>query len=264
MGQDIQKGTIYAEGGVGGAGTVNADNLNAHVDEARIKASFISGKSLRDPGTLSDSIVVEADGVLYRETFQQVIDLINQAIRLPIGVIVDFAGTNPPGGWLMCFGQLVSRTTYSDLFDVIGTTWSAGDGSSTFGIPDLRGRVVAGRDDMGGTAAGRLTSSYLTNPTIVGGAGGTEAYILQTGHLPAHTHTASSSGATQINTTTIEGGTTQGLQGGGSFAGRVMIQRGSNEWGVAVTTTVNASTGGGSGHGNVQPTAIVNKIIRYQ
>lgn len=268
MGQDIQKGTTYAEGGVGGAGTVNAENLNAHVDEARIKASFISSKSLRDPGSLSDAIVVEAGGVLYRETFQQVIDLIAANIKLPVGVIVDFAGTSPPGGWLLCFGQLVSRTTYSDLFAVIGTTWSAGDGVSTFGIPDLRGRVGAGRDDMGGTGAGRLTTLAITDPNVLNGQGGVQTVTLTTAHIPAHSHTAtsSSSGSSAINSCSVEGGGTQGLEGAGSFAGRVMITRGANEWPVAVstTTTVNNSTGGDQPHNNLPPTVIVNKIIRYQ
>lgn len=263
MGQDIQKGTIYAEGGVGGAGTVNADNLNAHVDEARIKASFISGKSLRDPGTLSDSIVVEAGGVLYRETFQQVVDLISAAITIPVGVIMDFAGASPPGGWLMCFGQAVSRLTYSELFNVIGIAYGSGNGVDTFNLPDLRGRVAAGKDDMGGTPAGRLTTTTLDG-TILGQGGGSQTHVLTVGQLAAHAHTASSSGASAINSCSAEGGGSQGLTASGSFNGRVMITRGSNEWPVAVTTTVNNNTGGGGAHPNVQPTVIVNKIIRYQ
>lgn len=267
MGQDLQKGTTYAEGGVGGSGSVNAANLNAHVDEARIKASFISSKSLRDPGSLSDSIVVEAGGVLYRETFQQVIDLISVAVTIPVGVIMDFAGANPPGGWLMCFGQALSRTTYADLFNVIGTTWGTGDGSTTFNLPDMRGRVAAGRDDMGGTSSGRLTTTTIINPNVVSSFGGAEIITLTGTQVPAHTHpaTSSSSGTIAINSCSAEGGTTQGLTASGSFTGRVMITRGSPEYAVTVntSTTVNANTGGGA-HPNVQPTVIVNKIIRYQ
>lgn len=75
------------------------------------------------------------------------------------GVVHDFAGTVAPQGWLMCFGQAVSRTTYANLFAKIGTTYGAGDGSSTFNLPDARGRVSAGKDNMGGTTAGRLTTA---------------------------------------------------------------------------------------------------------
>jgi microcystin-dependent protein len=244
MGADIQKGTIYAEGGVGGAGTVNADNLNAHVDEARIKASFISGKTLRDPGSLSDSIVVEAGGVLYRETFQQVIDLIGQAIRIPIGVIMDFAGTSPPGGWLLCFGQLVNRTTYSDLFDVIGTTYSAGDGVTTFGIPDLRGRVAAGKDNMGGTAANRLQTAWGVDGATLGAGGGTQSHQLTVAQLAAHSHPPLS-------------GQTAFLTNGAGGAGFTI----SGTWG---STNPTGTTGGDQAHPNVQPTVVVNKIIRCQ
>ena len=256
MGNDIQKGTTYAEGGVGGAGQVNADNLNAHVDEARIKASFVSSKSLRDPATLSDSIVVESGGVLYRETFQQVVDLISNALTIPIGVIMDFAGTNPPGGWLLCFGQLVDRTTYSDLFAVIGTTYSVGDGVTTFGIPDLRGRVAAGKDNMGGTAAGRLTSTTLDG-TILGQGGGSQTHALTTAQLASHTHTVPDHSHTYTVTNIQNIGVT-GPGGSNVNSGSGVTSTG----GSGAFATVAA--GSGTAHPNVQPTVIVNKIIRYQ
>jgi microcystin-dependent protein len=87
---------------------------------------------------------------------------------VPIGVVNPFAGATAPSGWLLCFGQTVSRTQYSGLFLTIGTTYGAGDGSTTFALPDLRGRTIAGEDDMGGTAANRLTSggSGITGTTV--------------------------------------------------------------------------------------------------
>ncbi len=72
------------------------------------------------------------------------------------GEIKPFAGMAAPAGYLLCFGQAISRTAYVGLFTVLGTTYGAGDGSTTFNLPDLRGSVVAGKDDMGGSAAGRL------------------------------------------------------------------------------------------------------------
>jgi microcystin-dependent protein len=261
VGQDIQKGTIYAEGGVGGAGTVNADNLNAHVDEARIKASFISGKSLRDPGSLSDSIVVEAGGVLYRETLQQVIDLINTTIQglLPIGTIVDFAGANAPNGWLLCFGQLVSRTTYSDLFDMIGTTYSVGDGVSTFGIPDLRGRLAAGKDDMGGTAAGRVTSPSTINGSALGAAGGTQTQTMTIAQMPVHAHTVPDHNHTYTTWTTYQSMRSDIAQQACVYWPSMTT---ANTGGSGTFSTTNQ--GSGSAHPNLQPTIILNKIIRCQ
>lgn len=84
---------------------------------------------------------------------------LNRGIQLAIGitgVIFDFAGSTAPDGFIMCYGQAISRTTYAALFAVIGVTFGPGDGSTTFNVPDLRGRVIAGKDDMGGTAASRL------------------------------------------------------------------------------------------------------------
>ena len=77
----------------------------------------------------------------------------------PTGTVVPFAGPSAPTGWLFCFGQTVSRTTYAALFAALGTTYGAGDGSTTFVLPDLRGRLPSGKDDMGGTAASRLTTA---------------------------------------------------------------------------------------------------------
>src|SRR5690606_12877743 len=82
---------------------------------------------------------------------------VDAASGVPIGTVADFAGTSAPAGWLLCYGQAVSRTTYAALFAVLGTTYGAGNGSSTFNLPDCRGRVVAGKDNMGGASANRLT-----------------------------------------------------------------------------------------------------------
>ena len=71
----------------------------------------------------------------------------NKAVPvLPTGSVIPFAGKTAPTGWRMCQGQAVSRTTYAQLFSVIGTTFGSGDGSTTFNLPDLRGRVAVGVD----------------------------------------------------------------------------------------------------------------------
>ena len=77
---------------------------------------------------------------------------------VPIGAILAYSGASAPTGWVLCDGAAISRTTYATLFANIGTNFGAGDGSTTFNVPDLRGRVLVGKDDMGGVAASRVTS----------------------------------------------------------------------------------------------------------
>jgi microcystin-dependent protein len=100
---------------------------------------------------------------------------------------------------LLCFGQAVSRTTYSALFTIVSTTYGAGDGSTTFNLPDLRGRTVAGLDNMGGTAASRLTNaiSGLTGTTL-GAVGGDQRLQLHQ-HANTLTNNAVTSGAGSIH-----------------------------------------------------------------
>ena len=103
------------------------------------------------------------------------------SVVAPIGAVVTYAGNVAPSGWLLCYGQAVSRTTYAKLFVVCGTKYGAGNGSSTFNLPDLRGRRPFGKDDMGGSARGGKeinTSTYdtasITDPasTTLGGTPG--------------------------------------------------------------------------------------------
>lgn len=106
---------------------------------------------------------------------------------LPSGVMIDFAGTTAPGGWLMCDGAAVSRTVYAALFTAIGTAYGTGDGSTTFNLPDYRGRFPRYMDNMGTVAgaASRDTGRVL---------GAAQADAMQ-GHKhsvtdPGHGHTA--------------------------------------------------------------------------
>lgn len=104
----------------------------------------------------------------------------------PIGSIMPFSGPTvqlPPNS-LLCDGSEVSRTTYSELFAVIGTTYGVGDGSTTFNLPDLRGRTIIGQDDMGGTDSARIDSSVTPNRSSnswaedLGGTAGEDTHTL--------------------------------------------------------------------------------------
>ncbi len=90
-------------------------------------------------------------------------DANNKAVPvMPVGCVIPFAGAAAPTGWLLCQGQAISRTTYAQLFSVIGTTYGSGDGKTTFNLPDMRGRVAVGSDaNSTGAKAGDVTNAEL-------------------------------------------------------------------------------------------------------
>ena len=125
----------------------------------------------------------------------------------PIGMITAYAGSTAPTNWLMCYGQTVSRTTYASLFAIISTTYNTGGEAGTdFRLPDLRGRTIAGLDNMGGTDAGRLSTANNLGTTT-----GAETVTLATTEIPSHGHTptvtnntvASAAGSSHGHTPTV-------------------------------------------------------------
>ena len=107
----------------------------------------------------------------------------------PSGMVSFFAMSSAPSGWLKANGALVSRTTYAALFSSIGTTFGVGDGSTTFGLPDMRGQFPRGWADNGSVDAGRSFGSaqsgqnlaHRHNTAIDGVAGTSAAYQAQAG-----------------------------------------------------------------------------------
>ena len=152
----------------------------------------------------------------------------------------------------------MSRSAYAALFAVVGTTYGAGDGSTTFNLPDLRGRTVAGLDNMGGTDAGRLDWA-----NTLGTVGGTQNHTLtaaQSG-VPAHSHPITDPGHAHV-LYQISGG-------GGAFAPNYSMGTAVPSGGAAtvngttgITVNNNADTNAVSAHNNMQPTMLLNYIIR--
>jgi len=159
---------------------------------------------------------------------------------VPTGSVFPYAGTSAPTGYLFCFGQTVSRSTYSDLFSALSTTYGAGDGSSTFVLPDLRGRAVAGKDDMGGSSANNLTDfAGGLNGDTLGDTGGSEKHVTTIAELPS----------------------------GYIFTNNVPSQRADNYGNMNYNPLVPNydsayQAGSGTAHNNVQPTIILNYIIK--
>lgn len=184
---------------------------------------------------------------------------------MPVGSVVDYVGTTAPSGWLLCYGQAVSRTTYAVLFAVIGTTFGTGDGSTTFNLPDFRGRVAAGKDNMGGTAASRLTTAKGgVDGATLGSAGGVEEHTLTTAQIPAHTHTGTtgSSGNHSHTVSYVERG--DGFGSSPAMSSATGAETKATSTSGAHTHDFTTASGGGTGgaHPNVQPTIVMNKIIK--
>lgn len=186
-----------------------------------------------------------------------------ETVGVPVGAILDYAGSVIPSKYLLCAGQNVSRATYADLFTKIGTQFGVGDGSSTFGVPDLRGRVTAGADNMGGSAANRLTGTTMSpNGNTLGAGGGAQTESASV--------TGSGSATGTVPALTV-GGTNLGdyslLRGANGTDGPLVPQNGATSTIVGTTgpsgiTLSTSITGNTATVTNVQPTQIMNKIIK--
>jgi microcystin-dependent protein len=125
----------YAYGGV----------LDLGITTPKIANSAVTTQKIADQAVTSDKLAASVASLL-----------------IPPGGIIQFGGISAPTGWLLCFGQAVSRTTYAALYAGLGGAQSPhgqGDGSTTFNVPDYRGRVPAGFDLMGGVSANRLPAT---------------------------------------------------------------------------------------------------------
>ncbi len=187
-------------------------------------------------------------------------DVSNTAVAgLPAGVMLDYAGSSAPTGYMLCDGSTISRTTYARLFDAIGITWGAGDGSTTFKLPDYRGRV----------AVGAGTGSGLTARTL-GASSGFETHTLTSAEMPSHTHTQDSHNHTQDAHSHVVSGrdnsasssTTMPMMDQFTVAD-VSVNTSSVTATNQATTATNQNTGGGGSHNNMQPYAVANKIIKF-
>lgn len=205
-----------------------------------------------------------------------------QASGPPTGAIFQWPTANAPTGYLLADGAVVSRTTYSALFAVIGVIYGAGDGSTTFGLPNLKGRVPVGLD------AGQTEFDTL------GETGGAKTHTLTAAEMPAHTHVQdahthvqNSHNHTQDAHNHTQNAHNHGLSegqtdGAGSFMDRSnaasattavtdnatatnIAATATNQVATAVNqnaTATNQNTGGGGAHNNLQPFIVLNFIIK--
>jgi microcystin-dependent protein len=171
---------------------------------------------------------------------------------LPAGTILDYAGSAPPSGFLLCDGSAVSRSTYAGLFTAIGTTWGVGDGSTTFNLPDMQGRVGTGVGSLGtnGQPTVALAGTTFSNGTLSNQAG-EAGHTLSTAELASHAHS-------HVHTLGGYNGTigpfAEMMRGSAGILGSITA---SGSIGTDATTA-----GSGNQHNNMPPFAGVTKIIK--
>lgn len=166
------------------------------------------------------------------------------------GIVMAFAGSSAPAGWLLCDGAAVSRTTYATLFALIGTTYGAGDGSTTFNVPNLKGRVPVGKD------AGQ------TEFDVLGETGGEKTHQLTSAEMPSHTHTQNAHSHVQQQPGAATGNFASGTRDASSCGTGGSPSALADALSTQTTVAVNQNTGGDGAHNNLQPYIALNYIIK--
>ena len=154
----------------------------------------------------------------------------------PTGSVVDFAGSNPPTGYLVCDGSAIVRSDYPALFSIIGVIYGSGNGTTTFNLPDCRGRITVGSG----------TGTSLTQ-RILGTNFGAENHTLTIGQMPKHSH---------IITNTIYTGAA------GPSAPQSIYVIGTQPTLTSNSLSSNSIAGSDQSHNNCQPSIVFNKIIK--
>lgn len=253
-GEKGDTGDTGATGPQGASGPGTGDLLAAQnlsdVDNAATAFSNIKQAATESASGVLE-IATNAEVVTGTDTGRAVVPSALMAFYIGqnLGKVFDYTGPTAPALHLFPYGQAVSRTTYAAYFALVGTTYGVGDGSTTFNLPDLRGRVVAGKDDMGGVSATRLddTPDHGITGTTLGSVGGEDTHTLIGAEMPAHTHSVTSNGSRH------------GLNG--SIYSSFRASDGDNGNESRSQTMTSTTAGLSDDHNNVQPTMVLNKIL---
>lgn len=232
--------------------TLNVDGLGAKPLRTAPAVELMAGTLVQ--GTPYVATYNNSDGAWYLQSFFG-----NNPYNIPLAGGLDYwGGTAPNSSFVFPIGQAISRTTYATLFAIIGSTFGAGDGSTTFNLPDKRGRVSAANDSGSGRLSGGSLAATL----------GTETHTLALAQIPTGITSAQNSGfnvSVTSNTSAIQVTASNSAVASGGAAtcpnsnASAVVSNGTVPAG-SVTTTSNNTSGGA--HPNVQPTIVCNYIIR--
>jgi microcystin-dependent protein len=273
--------TTLQQAGVAAVTTTGTQTLtNKTLTSPAITDATITGTTAATSGTIAlgtnasaitaDSKTISAAEVGYLDgvtsAVQTQINTANTAItnNTPVGAVTMWVAADAPTGWTLCQGQAISRSTFGSLFTVIGTTYGAGDGSTTFNLPDLRGRVPMGAG-LGRNVAGN--ADLATSRTLGQRVSDAQTVTLTEAQIPSHNHTQNAHNHTQ-NPTIVDFGYSI-VAGGAANAITVgTLQAAGGQLGPFTstnqeTTATNNATGGGQAHENTQPSTVINFIIKH-
>lgn len=233
--------------------TLNVDSLGGKPLRSAPGVELQAGTIIQ--GTPYVAVYNDSDGAFYLQNF------FGNPYNVPIGAGLDFWGaTAPNSSFAFPVGQAISRSTYPRLFALIGTTYGGGDGSTTFNLPDKRGRVSAGKDDMNGAAAGRLSATYFGGvATNLGAVGGAESHTLSPTEIPTITSSVTVSGPND-HAAFCDGGQNSFAVNGGP--GSTLPTNGGYFQNLIMTGSGTSNNTGGGAHSIVQPTIVCNYILR--
>lgn len=232
--------------------TLNVDGLGAKPLRSAPSVELLAGTLIQ--GTPYTALYNHSDQVWYLRGF------FGNPYNVPLAAGLDYWGsTAPNSAFAFPVGQAISRTTYSGLFAIMSTTFGVGDGSTTFNLPDKRGRYSAAADNMGGSTASRLTDA-VSGVDVFGDAGGSQSKTLITANLPAYTPAGTiSNGSISISHNAIAGTSTTGGGGfscGGNASASISASQGTS------TFTGTAQGGTSTAFSIIPPTILCNYIIR--
>ena len=246
-------------------------------DTADVLLNNISPMDANQPNGLADGIIqvqtalgpgTDLVGAMDNLSERLAVQMPADGRVIPPGTIVMTGRSSAPSGWLICNGDAVDRTLYAQLFAAIGETFGVGDGTTTFNLPDMRGRVAAGvgtGTGGGASGTGQPTGGVALTNYAVGSWRGEETHQLTKPELPNYNLTVTDPGHAHTQRTNVGGSGESGTRwvlADDDLNTSAVVRTNSLSVGTSTTGITVSSGGSGTAHQNLQPTVGLNFIIR--